>query len=177
MRESLTLDNFQPFDIYKTFLRVVTPILMTMKLKKELYGATKMLTFLKQMKGHHKNMRGRYINILLASMQIITPIMTITSLIINITQQSQLSQITKAFVTLSFVVGIDDMFAPSLPAEIRENAESLNKTGALKLSKDYNTYSLILQRMKRLILSYICCCSEKHKKWARHERHKAQGLL
>lgn len=85
MVESLKLDAFQPFDLYKTFLRVVTPILMTMKLKKELYGATKMLTFLKQMKGHHKNMKGRYINILLASMQIITPIMTITSLILNIT--------------------------------------------------------------------------------------------
>ena len=41
------MDNFQPFDTYITFLRVIVPILMTMKLKKEIYGATKMLTYLK----------------------------------------------------------------------------------------------------------------------------------
>ena len=40
---------------------------MTMKLKKELYGATRMFTFLKQMKGHHNNMKGRFINILYAN--------------------------------------------------------------------------------------------------------------
>jgi len=83
--ESLELDNFQEFELYKTFLRVIVPILMTMKMKKELYGATKMFTYLKQMKGHAKNMKGRFINIILASMQITAPILTITSLILNIT--------------------------------------------------------------------------------------------
>lgn len=45
--EGLSMDFVQEFELYKTFLRVVVPVLMTMKLKKELYGATKMFTFLK----------------------------------------------------------------------------------------------------------------------------------
>ena len=135
-----------------------------------------MFTYLKQMKGHAKNMKGRFINIILASMQITTPILTITSLIVNITQQSALSQITKGYVTLSLVVGIDDMFAPTLPADIRENADNLNKSQMLRLSKDNNSYTLIFGRIKKLILSYVCCFSKKHQHWARTQRHLTQGL-
>jgi hypothetical protein len=51
-----------------------------------------------------------------------------------------LSQITKAFVTLGFVVGIDDMFASTLPETARDNMEKLNASGTLKLKKDYNTW-------------------------------------
>jgi len=57
-----------------------------------------------------------------------------------ITQESILSQITKAFVTLGFVVGIDDMFASTLPETARDNMEKLNASGTLKLKKDYNTW-------------------------------------
>ena len=103
------------------------PILMTMKFSKELYNATKMLTFLKRMKGSANHVRGRFINIMLSSMQIIAPTITVVSLVVNITQQSALSQITKAYVTLMFVVNIDDMFSPSLPSEVRTNAKILNE--------------------------------------------------
>jgi hypothetical protein len=47
--EFTDFDDFQPFDIYKTFLRILVPMLMTMKFSKELYAATKMLTLLKRM--------------------------------------------------------------------------------------------------------------------------------
>ena len=81
-----------------------------------------MLTYLKRMKGSANHVRGRFINILLASMQIVAPSITVISLAVNITQQSALSQITKAYVTLSLVVNIDDMFSPGLPDEVRDNA-------------------------------------------------------
>jgi hypothetical protein len=100
---------------------------MTMKFSKELYSATKMLTYLKRMKGNANHTRGRFINIMLSSMQIMAPICTVLSLVINITQSSALSQIVKAYVTLSFIVSIDDMFSAALPVEVRENAEIINK--------------------------------------------------
>ena len=125
--EYVKFDKFQPFDIYKTFLRVLVPILMTMKFSKELYSATKMLTFLKRMKGNRKHQRGRFINIMLSSMQILAPTITVLSVVVNIAQQSALSQITKAYVALMFVVNIDDMFVGSLPQDIKENAKILNQ--------------------------------------------------
>ena len=57
-------------------------------------------------------------NIILASMQLITPFMLITSMIIVITQEPVASQITKAFATLMFVTGVDDMMAGSFPEDI-----------------------------------------------------------
>jgi hypothetical protein len=134
--------------LYKTFLRVILATLFTMQLKKELYTATKMLTYLKQMKYVKKNQKGRLINIILASMQILGPMMSMTSLIISMTQESQLSQIIKSFVALSFVVGIDDMFVGSLPRDLRDNVESMNESKALQLSKDYNSNALVLARIK-----------------------------
>lgn len=104
---------------------------MSMKFSKELYTATKMLTLLKRMQGSANHTRGRFINIILSSMQIIAPIITVIALVVNITQQSALSQITKAYVALSFIVNIDDMFSASLPAELRQNAKILNKNKAL----------------------------------------------
>ena len=66
--EYSNFDKFQPFGIYKTFLRILVPILMTMKFGKELYSATKMLTFLKRMEGQSNHSRGRFIGILLSSL-------------------------------------------------------------------------------------------------------------
>jgi hypothetical protein len=64
---------------------------MTMKFSKELYSASKMLTFLKRMEGQASHSRGRFIGIFLISMQIMAPIVTVFSLVVNITQQSALS--------------------------------------------------------------------------------------
>lgn len=58
-----------------------------------------------------------------------------------------MSQITKSFVCLSFVVNIDDMFVSSFPDDIKLNAERLNDEKKLKLPKDYNTFEMIFMRM------------------------------
>ena len=148
--EYLDFIHFQPFGIYKTFLRILVPMLMVMKFGKELYSATKMLTFLKRMEGQSNHSRGRFIGIYLSSLQILAPIITVVSLMVNITQQSALSQITKAYVALSFIVNIDDMFSGSLPAEVRENAKILNKSKAIKLTHDYNSFKEIKYRVKMI---------------------------
>ena len=70
---------------------------------------------------------------------------------INITQQSALSQITKAYVAMSFIVNIDDMFSGSLPKEVKENAKILNQTKALKLTHDYNSFKEIKYRVKMML--------------------------
>lgn len=94
-------------------------------------------------------------------MQIIAPTLTVLSVVVNISQQSALSQITKAYVALMFVVNIDDMFVGSLPAEIKENANILNDQKALVLEKDFNTFSLIFGRMKNIIALRLNPCKNK----------------
>ena len=114
---------------------------MVMKFSGELNKAVKMYTFLKRQKGSTKHLKGRFINLFLATCQIVGPIVLQTSLIIVITQEPVLSQITKAFVTLGFVVGIDDMFASTLPEAASDNVEKLNEKSPLILKKDYNTFN------------------------------------
>ena len=101
---------------------------------------------------------------------------TVISLVVNITQQSALSQITKAYVTLSLVVNIDDMFSPSLPADVRANASILNKSKTLKLSEDHNSYSLIFYRMKMIIKSKLCLKDADTQVWAKNNKRQP-GLL
>lgn len=67
-REVTSYEDVQPFGIYKTFLRIVIPMLMAMKFSDELKSATKMLTFLKRMSYTSKYVNGRLTNIILASM-------------------------------------------------------------------------------------------------------------
>ena len=58
-----------------------------------------------------------------------------------------MGQITKAFVTLGFVVGIDDMFAKSLPEGVKANQKKLNQKGKLILKEDYNSFTNIFDRI------------------------------
>ena len=55
--------------------------------------------------------------------------------------------ITKDYATLAFVLNIDNMFAMTLPAEVKANAKKVNKLNLLKMGKDYNTYKLIYHRV------------------------------
>ena len=59
------------------------------------------------------------------------------------------------------------MMAPSLPREIRANAVQLNKSKSLRLSQDFNSYTLILGRIKIILMSYIYFNSAKHRKDAK----------
>ena len=105
-------------------------------------------------------------NIILASMQLITPFMLITSMIIVITQEPVASQITKAFATLMFVTGVDDIMAGSFPSDISDNAERMNKAQLLKMTKDHNTYTKIFRRLKRNLLSCVGKKSTRSKRKA-----------
>jgi hypothetical protein len=66
-----------------------------------------------------------------------------------------LGQITKAFVTLGFITGIDDMFAKTLPSGVRDNMVKLNASGKLVIKEDYNTFTKIFDRIQ-LKLRYRC---------------------
>ena len=63
----------QPFNKYHTTLRIIVPVLMATSLGKDLNQAIKMFTFLKRSKGSANNSKGRFINMMLASCQIIGP--------------------------------------------------------------------------------------------------------
>lgn len=60
------------------------------------------------------------INVVLCSMQMISPFFTEIVLILAISQIRELSMIIKSFVALGFVIRIDDMFADNFPDEIKE---------------------------------------------------------
>jgi hypothetical protein len=69
---------------------------------------------------------------------------------ISIGQEGNLGSITKDYVTIAFVLSIDNMFAATLPDDIKINAKKLNTSKVLKMGKDYNTYKLIWKRTKRI---------------------------
>jgi hypothetical protein len=87
---------------------------------------------------------------MIATMQFTTPIMALLSLMISIGQEGNLGSITKDYVTIAFVLSIDNMFAATLPEDIKVNAKKLNGSKVLKMGKDYNSYKLIWKRFKRI---------------------------
>ena len=90
-REILDFEEVQPFGIYKTFLRIIVPILMTMKFSGDLTRSMKMLTFLKRISHTSKYSTSRLTNIMLINMQIMAPLSTIGALICRIVQETALS--------------------------------------------------------------------------------------
>ena len=81
-----------------------------------------MLTILKRMRGHKEGRKGRIMNIFLCSLQIITPIFGLICVMILLCQESKLSNITKDYITIAFVMDIDNKFAEMLPKEVLKNA-------------------------------------------------------
>jgi hypothetical protein len=122
--EDTALKEVQPFSITTSFFRVVAIVLMTLQYSKELYNSTKLLTLVKRMQA--KKHRARFINIILASMQMLVPMATQFSQMIHIIQVENTGMITKSFVCLSLVIKIDDMFSASLPKDILDNSIRLN---------------------------------------------------
>ena len=70
-----------------------------------------MLCFLKRMSTCHQNLKGRYINIMIASLHFCTCIIALVCLIITISQEKTNQAITKDYVTLAMVLNIDNVFA------------------------------------------------------------------
>jgi len=76
-----------------------------------------MLTYIKR----SSNTRNRLINVLVCTMQLIPPVLGMVALMIVEGQEKELSQIVKAFVTIGFCLGIDNMFAGNLPNSVKKN--------------------------------------------------------
>ena len=80
--EQTNFDRVETFSMTSTFFQVVASVLITMEFSKEIYSATKILTYLKRTKSN----RSKIINVLLASMQLFVPIVTMISYMINVIQ-------------------------------------------------------------------------------------------
>lgn len=121
-----------------------------MNLKGDFENSVRILTYLKRsstMKNHGK---GRLINILLSSMQLMSSIITVLALIFTFTKEHSLKMIIKSFVTVAFIVKIDDAFAGTLPESIKANADNINENNPLTFGPDNNTFAKIWQRIKLL---------------------------
>jgi hypothetical protein len=70
----------------------------------EVKQALEILRYLKYVKTAKGGKRGRFINILICSMQVVSPIFTEIILQIAISQTYKLSMIIKSFVALGFVI-------------------------------------------------------------------------
>ena len=82
-------------------------------------------------------------------MQLITPLLSVASLMITMGQESKFSMITKSYMVLGTICNIDNSFAGGLPKEIFDNAKELNEQKALKITHDANSSSKILKRLLR----------------------------
>ena len=58
-----------------------------------------------------------------------------------------MGMITKDYVTLAFVLSIDNMFSGILTENIKNNVNLVNSTGILKMGKDFNSLARIKKRM------------------------------
>ena len=110
----------------------------------EVRQALSMLRYLKYVKTAKGGKRGRAINMILASMQLCSPLVTEMSLIIAISRTGDLSMIIKSFVALGFVITIDDMFANSFPDSITSQSPHIT----LQIGEDLNTVQKITARVK-----------------------------
>ena len=78
--------------------------------------------FLKNVQGGKK---GRFICIILCTMQMTSPLITEIVLILSIGRSGHYSSIIKSFVALGFITKIDDMFSENFPAEVKKLAGSM----------------------------------------------------
>lgn len=71
------------------------------------------------------------------------------SLFVVLTQEGNLSGIVKSYVTIGFILKIDNLFSDNFPVEIKENAAKLNKSKKLVIGEDMNTFRKLFKRVKR----------------------------
>jgi hypothetical protein len=136
--------SYEPPLTQANAIRIICSLLLHMIIYGEVKQALQILRYLKFVKTAKGGKRGRFINILLCSMQMISPFVTETVLILAIGQTYQLSMIIKSFVALGFVTKIDDMFSENFPAEIKDTASNL----VLIIGKDQNTNRKIFKRLR-----------------------------
>jgi hypothetical protein len=101
------------------------------------------------MKGNADNAKGRNINIIICSLQIISPLLMNAISIITLSQTEDFMSMIKHYVAMGFIITIDDLFVTVIPKEIQENAVRLNKSGLLKVRRDSNSTVKVLKRVWR----------------------------
>ena len=81
--ELLSFENFQPFYVMQSSLRIVATLLLHQSLYKKLQHSVKLLIYLKRLKKNKIYSNGRKINIMLCTMQISCPLLALTSLMVT----------------------------------------------------------------------------------------------
>ena len=106
----------------------------------------KVLTYLKRMKGNRDDRKGRIINILIISMQIIAPIFANFVNMLTITQIDGLFSMVKHYVAFGFVLNIDNLYETMFPRDIVQNVKDLNESELVLMTRDYNSVKDCLGR-------------------------------
>ena len=97
-------DKFEQPLYDSTAIRLICSLLLHMIIYGEVKQALEILRYLKYVKTAKGGKRGRFINIIICSMQVVSPIFTEIILQIAISQTKKLSMIIKSFVALGFVI-------------------------------------------------------------------------
>ena len=139
------LSDFKWPKMESTATRLICSLLLHMIIFGELKQALSVLRYLKFVKTQQGGRRGRAINVLLCSMQCISPLVAETVLMLSIAQEESLSMIIKSFVALGFVIKVDDMFSENFPDEIKDTASNL----VLVIGKDTNTFKRIWKGIRK----------------------------
>ena len=82
-------------------------------------------------------------------MMILTPIFSLVSMMITLTQESHLSHITKDYITISMISNIDVMFVDMLSSHFIPIADMLNKDGGFEIPKDLNKNRDVFRRIQK----------------------------
>jgi hypothetical protein len=127
-------------------VRIVCAMLLHMMIYGEVKQSISVLRYLKYVSsGNGGGKRGRTMNVLLCTMQMVAPFFTEMILILTICQTASLSAVIRSFVSLGFVIKIDDMFSENFPKEIKDTASNME----LIVGKDQNTFSKIFKRIMK----------------------------
>lgn len=140
------LDSFQRVDVNLTIVRILLCLLLQQSCLTELKKACEILVCLKRMKGSKQNVRGRTINILIISLQIINNICVCILSIIYFCQEKDFFGMIKGYTALGMILTIDNMFQDIFPAQAKQIVHMLNKEGVLRMSRDHNTTRSVIKR-------------------------------
>lgn len=140
------LDAFQPVDVNLTIVRILLCLLLQQSCLSELKKASEILVCLKRMKGSKQNVRGRTINIVIISLQIINNICVCILSIIYFCQEKTFFGMIKGYSALTMILTIDNMFQDIFPLQAKQIVHQLNKQGMLTMSRDHNTTKSVINR-------------------------------
>ena len=84
---------------------------------------------------------------LVCIMRIITQIVALTSHVMIVSQETKMNIIVKNFATIALIQNIDTMFTETVPKDIVDLANEINKNGGFTIQSDQNSWSRSLHRL------------------------------